>query len=252
MDLEKKWQAIFSQRALAFNTPHEISHWTEQGFHRRFNAIGKRLKKLHQKGQRVLDLGAGPGPYARFFDSPVLADYSFNVLQKVPPDPPTLRVCADLDHLPFRPETFDGLLCVGLLQCRRMKPDDLAALAALLKPGGWFLFETLNCDCRDLDEEMAPFQKTMLSTFRNAKSSAPAYFVYNDFVLYHSNRLETGLNKAGFDVTGKEFLYSELPAPAEHFNRFLADLGLFANVERLHSRSFILYGIKSRRPPHPP
>ena len=245
MELENKWQRIFSQRAVTFHKPHEISHWTEKGFALRRKKIGKRIRSLYRRGEGVLDLGSGPGHYASFFQAPVLLDYSLPVLKKAPDGCGGLRLCADFSALPFRERVFDGVLSVGLLQCRRLKEADLAGLSRVLKPGGWFVVETLNCEWKGLLAEMPRAERDRLADFVAGKGDSPCYFVHNDFVLYHPDKLKAWFRRAGLLVTDVEYVYSLCPPPIRLAARVLSDLGARGLSERELHRSFVLSGRKA-------
>ncbi|MFH0921912.1 MAG: class I SAM-dependent methyltransferase [Fibrobacterota bacterium] len=206
MELEKHWQQVFSDRARRFTTPHEISHWTEKGFRLRFRRFTAEIKQRHVPGERVLDLGCGPGFYASLFKRPVLVDYAPAVFAHLPKDHDGLPVCGDFTSLPFRDRTFDGLLCVGLLQCHRLTRAHLRGLARVLKPGGWFVFETLNSECGALMDNLPARKKTVLRDF-NAAPGRRSHCVLDDFVVYQAESLARWFTDAGLHVELFRFIY---------------------------------------------
>lgn len=245
MELEEKWRCVFSHRAAVFNTPHEISHWTEKGYLQRRKKIGGRIRKVLKKGHRVLDLGSGPGHYASFFESPVIMDYSLGVLRKTPAAARVLPVCADIRAFPFRKGAFDGLLSVGLLQCLRLKEADLRETAQALKSGGWFIVETLNCEWKGLLDGLPLRARKALDRFCADPEPAPSWFVHNDFVMYQADKLTALFKRAGLMVEKVEYVYSVLPAPLAAVGELMAGLGLGPLRDRDLSRSFVLYGRKA-------
>jgi SAM-dependent methyltransferase len=88
-----------------------------------------------QRGEHILDLGAGLVPYAAvygpYFDRRTTVDVPFS-----PHDQRHIDVFATADDLPFEDATFDCILCTEMLEhC----PEPLAVLAEMhrvLKPGG--------------------------------------------------------------------------------------------------------------------
>lgn len=90
----------------------------------------------------LLDAGGGTGATGGWMTATaptVLADYDAFACQVAAEDHPGyLPARADLNRLPFAPESFDGVLCVTVL-CHRMNPDPsaiVADFARLTRPGG--------------------------------------------------------------------------------------------------------------------
>jgi SAM-dependent methyltransferase len=243
VELEKKWQHRFSYRALRFKEPHEISHWTKQGFRIRKKIIGQQIQGLYKKGQRILDLGSGPGPYAQYFDSPVLLDYSRQVFVRRPGQVPCHPVCGDFNALPFPENTFDGVLSVGLLQCRRLKREDLKKFALVLKKGSWFLFETLNCEWRGLADEMSPEALSRIKKEFKTNGRDACYIVLDDFVLYHAQSLIQWFEQSGLSVLGLKYLYI-LGQPLKLLEEPLHAFRLFNFSGRQYAKSFYIFGKK--------
>jgi SAM-dependent methyltransferase len=242
VELEKKWRAKFAERAVRCRTPSEISHWTAQGFETRLNKIGKELRRLFLPGQRVLDLGSGPGAYSQFLGRPVLLDYAREVFTRTPPGASPLRVCGDFQTLPFRPTVFDGVLCVGVLQCRRLKRADLSGVANLLKPKGWFLFETLNCESAFFAFELAPLERDRLRKFLSRTDTDPCYYILEEYVTYQASKLIPWFEEAGLKVRGVRYLCAPDPLG---IIKALAANRVFPPVALKHySRSFYIFGVK--------
>jgi SAM-dependent methyltransferase len=91
-------------------------------------------------GQRVADLGCGPG----FFTSSlrgagaevVPVDNSIDEAS-LQGDPPPGFVLADAGNLPFPTGDFDGVYCSNLLEHTPHAPKVLEEISRILKPGGW-------------------------------------------------------------------------------------------------------------------
>ena len=91
-------------------------------------------------GQRIADLGCGPGFYSRGLREAgaevVPIDNSLGELS-LQGEPPPGFVLADASDLPFPDQSFDGVFCSNLLEHTPNSPEVLTELARVLKPGGW-------------------------------------------------------------------------------------------------------------------
>jgi SAM-dependent methyltransferase len=92
------------------------------------------------RGQRVLDLGCGPGIYARAFRAigadVVPVDASMDELE-LAGEPPEGFVLADAAHLPFEDASADGVFCSNLLEHAPDTFGIVTEIERVLKPGGW-------------------------------------------------------------------------------------------------------------------
>jgi ubiquinone/menaquinone biosynthesis C-methylase UbiE len=207
MDLSRKWQFIFTERARRYKTPHDISHWTKEGFAIRLKAIGNELKKLVIPGSSILDLGSGPGHYTKLLADPVLLDYTPAVFRNRTSSTDVKRVVGTFQNLPFKDCTFEGLLCVGVLQCMDLKIEHLKEVYRILKPGGWFLFETLNAECRELLDDLTRRDAKKLEKFLTPEMDSESHAVYDDFALYHAERLSREFNTVGLNVRAIKWMF---------------------------------------------
>lgn len=91
-------------------------------------------------GQRVADLGCGPGFYSRGLRDVgaevVPIDNSLDELS-LQGDPPPGFVLADATELPFEDGAFDGVFCSNMLEHTPDSPAVLREITRVLKPGGW-------------------------------------------------------------------------------------------------------------------
>jgi len=99
-----------------------------------------------QPGDRVLDLGAGPCWVSEWLQrlnvDTVSVDIAFDMLRvgrERLPRPDTI-VTGDLEHLPFRQETFHKALCLNAFHHVPDMATGLAEIHRVLKPGGSVLF----------------------------------------------------------------------------------------------------------------
>ena len=91
-------------------------------------------------GQRLADLGCGPGFYAgklRGAGADVVPiDNSLDELS-LQGEPPPGFVLADAGDLPFEDAHFDGVYCSNLLEHTPNSPAVLSEIARVVKPRGW-------------------------------------------------------------------------------------------------------------------
>ena len=92
------------------------------------------------RGQRILDLGCGPGFYTAAFRQAgadcVPVDAAMDELT-LAGDPPEGYVLADAGALPFEDGSVDGAFCSNLLEHTGNTPQVIAEMERVLKPGGW-------------------------------------------------------------------------------------------------------------------
>jgi ubiquinone/menaquinone biosynthesis C-methylase UbiE len=149
-DFERTWHARYEQWALKYDADHLISGWSAEGLARRFELLLALLGRADLRpGGRVLDLGSGPGTYTREIAARkfrcVGLDYSHNVLlaarQKSKEEP---YVQGNAYHLPFRSQSFDAVICIGVLQSLDRAAAALGEIGRVLAPGGWIFLDGLN------------------------------------------------------------------------------------------------------------
>ncbi len=236
MDLSRKWKFIFAERARRYRTPHEISHWTKRGFEVRYKIIGKHLSDLYENNHTILDLGSGPGYYTELLSNPVLFDYTPAVFHAKSActnnfNKNAKRVVGTLQNLPFKNNLFDGVLCVGVLQCMDISDDHLAGVARIIRRGGWFLFETLNAECVSIQDDLAKGDCKRLINFLNDNQNNNSHIVFSDFSLYHADKLSNQFMRIGLRVKLVKWM-------------FPADSLLPQKISRTNAQCFYLYGEK--------
>jgi ubiquinone/menaquinone biosynthesis C-methylase UbiE len=97
----------------------------------------------------VLDLGAGMGRMSVPLSTRhrvTMCDISVQMLRLAQPDHGvSLRRCAaDAGQLPFRPASFDDIICIDLLPHLREPEGVLRELYSLLRPGGRLIVDSTN------------------------------------------------------------------------------------------------------------
>lgn len=127
---------LWSEEAYALygpphDTPHGVALW--------FNDQGI---------SPVLDVGCGPGPFARTFDgSWVGLDLSIEQLK----DAPGRRIQGDALHLPFADASFAGVVALYMLYFFEDPPAVVAEASRVLAPGGAFgVCAPSRLDCPEL------------------------------------------------------------------------------------------------------
>jgi SAM-dependent methyltransferase len=92
------------------------------------------------RGQRILDLGCGPGFYTAAFRhygaECVPVDAAMDEMTMVG-DPPEGYVLADAGDLPFDDASADGVFCSNLFEHTGNTPEVVAEIERVLRPGGW-------------------------------------------------------------------------------------------------------------------
>ncbi len=107
------------------------------------------LARVPAGSGRVLDIGAGPGRMAIPLSEAhtvTMCDLSLAMLERARPHAgPTLRQCvADATNPPFRPGSFDAILCIDVLPHLTDPVAALAGLRRLLAPGGRVIVDSTN------------------------------------------------------------------------------------------------------------
>ncbi len=149
---EQQWQRRFEKFATRHQSDHLVSGWSLAGLRQRMATFERLLDQgLLPSGRGVLDLGCGAGTYVRLLAKrghPVVGlDYSLPSLARAKSTDPGLAgyyVAGSAYSLPFPRGTFDGVVCIGVLQALEQTPLALAEIARVLRPRGVAVVETLN------------------------------------------------------------------------------------------------------------
>jgi len=151
---EREWRRRFERFARDATTEHHVSGWSEAGLRRRIRAFGELMTPVPlASGSRVLDLGSGAGTYVRLLSShghrAVGVDYSIPSLKRsIEADPERLGryLCGDAYSLPFRDESFELLVMIGIFQALGEPARALTEARRVLRPGGHLVLEILNAN----------------------------------------------------------------------------------------------------------
>lgn len=121
--------------------------------------LGRRYGPL--AGQRVIDLGCGPGIYARALRGAgaevIPVDNSLEEMSIAGP-PPDGAVVADAGDLPFESGSVDGVFCSNLLEHTPDAGPVIAEVERVLAPGGWGYISWTNWYSPWGGHDMTPYQ----------------------------------------------------------------------------------------------
>jgi SAM-dependent methyltransferase len=144
------WRRHFEGRGQWSSGEAQLSAWSTEGLAARLAVFDRLLPGLIAGPDvAVLDLGCGAGTYAgllaRRGHAVAAIDYALPMVRRARAAHGLARVAvADGQSVPFRPASFDLVLCIGVLQCCEGPRALLAEAAGLLRPGGALLVESLN------------------------------------------------------------------------------------------------------------
>jgi SAM-dependent methyltransferase len=122
---------------------------------RRRYILGMLREHIGDGAVTICDVGCGPGEYLGELGGNGIRVVGMDVAEgmirasdemlrgKGWSDPPGL-VCGDIEHSPFRSESFDAVLCVGVLGYLEHDERALRELGRLLRPGGSLLVSVRN------------------------------------------------------------------------------------------------------------
>lgn len=149
---DAEWRARFERFARASRQEHTVSGWSAEGLARRFGLFQRLARRLPVPDRaRVLDVGCGAGTYVRYQAGlghrAAGVDFSLPSLRRALDADPGRKgryLAADGYALPFAPDVFDLVTCIGVVQASG-RPDALIGeIARVLRPGGLVIVEALN------------------------------------------------------------------------------------------------------------
>ena len=139
----------------------EFKTWSLQEIKKRFGTIPRRyidqveiesvlsvLDLTQNNKTLMLDAGCGSGRFLTPLSKDINivgADFSKGLLEKVRKDAPDVPLCvADVEHLPFKTETFDTILSVRVLQHVTNQKKTIKELSRITKKGGTLIILAYN------------------------------------------------------------------------------------------------------------
>lgn len=148
--LEQYWRRCFELRGARFDSDADIAGWSHSGLGSRFRRFRAIWRDVEYRSGYWLDAGCGAGTYSRFLAAcgrqVIGVDYSVPSLTKARAQAREgISWCAaDLRRLPAASATFDGILCLGVMQSLEDPDPTLAELVRVLRPGGSIWVDGLN------------------------------------------------------------------------------------------------------------
>lgn len=151
---EKEWQNTFSESAESHNLDYQISIWSEAGLECYlayfFEYLNPHLKR-GRRGNFLLDIGCGPGTFARVMAQKGFnvygVDYSAAMIRKAKEKSNGYSInyrVGEIYHLPYKNNSFDMVICLGVFQHLEKPAEALRELKRVMKDEGLLIIHTLN------------------------------------------------------------------------------------------------------------
>ncbi|NOZ63500.1 MAG: class I SAM-dependent methyltransferase [Caldiserica bacterium] len=139
------WERHFEERAKKLGElPEACDHKDRIAFLATRNALKSLLEEI--RGKRILDVGCGNGIITEFLtaSNEVLGlDFSFSML-KMAEKKNFIPILGGASHLPFKSNTFDCVLGIGLLQYIENEAEVVREMARVTKPRGTIILSLLH------------------------------------------------------------------------------------------------------------
>lgn len=150
---ELHWKKRFNEAALNFESDADVGLWSEYGFRQRFITFFNVFKEIsNNKRMRILDVGCGTGAYDRVLANMghevIGIDYSeyaiYKAVEKSKGKDIQYLISA-VPYLPFKNESFDLVICIGVLQYVENEQAVICEIKRVLKNNeGILILITLN------------------------------------------------------------------------------------------------------------
>lgn len=146
------WRDRFQEFAEKRDDDAGIAGWSVSGLDARVRRFAGAFERP-RTDSLWLDAGCGAGTYSRLLSelgaAVVAVDYSPLAVLKARTREVTSCVwgVCDVTQLPFRRDSFDGVLCFGVTQALSSSVAAVRELAAVLRPGGELWIDGLNSYC---------------------------------------------------------------------------------------------------------
>lgn len=250
--LEKYWRKRFERYAQKYDEEAHISGWSDHGLNRRVITFERTLRSANlEPNALVLDLGCGAGTYCRLLAKKgykvVGLDYSLETLKKAAKKIIGNRQIylnnAEIYHLPFKDETFDAVVCIGVLQTLSGETEAIEEITKILKNGGILFLDGLNC--LGINELLKSASIEMMTIFGLRDMAKDNLRTYSPFKVAKMLQ-KTGLNRAR--IIGTYILPKSLEFMENAFEKFkifqLMDKIPFFSI--YFARAFLLVACKSQ------
>lgn len=200
--------------------------------------ISKKLKRIQKisEGKILLDIGCGSGFILRnaqpYFRTVVGMDISFEILKKLRKEG-NLVVCADVDHLPFKNESFCAISCFAVLHHLCMYSSLTSEAFRVLKKGGVFYSD------HDLDKKFEKRFRVLMKLYRTFFNEEKKYLRANSQItseMYHFTEIHhTGIKTGEIIELLKKQKFSYVAASYHWFGLFplLTKFCLFFEIRSL-------------------
>jgi ubiquinone/menaquinone biosynthesis C-methylase UbiE len=144
---------------------------------------------------KVLDIGCGSGVYLQEFFAMGFDCYGLDISQEMvetcenllgaKEHPDRVHVArGEVEHLPYKDEEFDLVICIGVLGYLLRDERALAELKRIVKPGGYLLVNLTNMySSSDFDFVLRKKIKRLLFGALPEKDALPSYAMPNEWML---------------------------------------------------------------------
>jgi hypothetical protein len=115
---DAEWRARFERFGQAYTEEHEVSGWSAEGLARRLRLFGRVLSQLSlPQHADILELGCGAGTYVRYLragrSGGRRGPHAGTWAARSRRIPAGRASAGDGYDLPFRPASFDLVVCIG-------------------------------------------------------------------------------------------------------------------------------------------
>lgn len=209
-----------SQRYLTARYPSLPTNCDEYSYLVRKRNVLDMLDRIGRRG-RILDIGCGPAVYTRDLVergwNVCGMDLSTGMLQAAAKATNTLAgtpvkfTTGHAEHLPYRDESFDTVLCIGVVSYVTDVPTLLRDVKRILKPGGEAIFQISNSlSVSEIDLKL----RRALGRFIPARGELDSHDRFRARVLLHPYRPSTFDDWcAGAGLVQREFQFFDFRQP---------------------------------------
>jgi ubiquinone/menaquinone biosynthesis C-methylase UbiE len=148
-DYNKFWQKVYDVAATSSQEEYEKVLYPSAADELLQRALVHKLlaKRIKGKGKKLADVGCGTGRYFNDLEQMGFeimgCDYSWNLLRHAKTQKKGGLLQAEAENLPYRPNTFDVVISIGVLQTVVDYKKGMDEVYRILKPGGVLIISTL-------------------------------------------------------------------------------------------------------------